>query len=133
MGLTDQQTRHNSDAAPAGRGQPADGRPGAAKGSGLRKMPPSKTWLWFVGILLANYLLMRFLFPGAAAPVTVPYTLFKEEVSKGNVEAIHGQGEIITGRFVKPVSYPPAGEKSAAPSGEPKKANDKSVAPSGEP
>jgi cell division protease FtsH len=132
MGLTDQQTRHNSDAAPAGRGQPADGRPGAAKGSGLRKMPPSKTWLWFVGILLANYLLMRFLFPGAAAPVTVPYTLFKEEVSKGNVDAIYSQGESITGRFAKPVTYPPAAEKNAAPSGESKTVSKPSEPPRGE-
>jgi cell division protease FtsH len=48
-------------------------------------MPPSKTWLWFLGVLLANYLLMRFFVPSPDAPVTVPYTLFKEEVGKGNV------------------------------------------------
>jgi len=82
------------------------------------KIPPSKTWLWFIGALLANYLLMRFLFPGAAAPITVPYTLFKEEVGNGNVEAIYSQGGSITGRFAKPVTYPPAAEKSASPSGE---------------
>ena len=72
-------------------------------------MPPRRTWLWFVLILLANYLLVRFLMPGPEAPVTVPYTLFKEEVGKGNVEAIYSQGETITGRFKAPVTYPPAG------------------------
>jgi cell division protease FtsH len=59
-----------------------------------------------LGILLANYLLMRFFLPSPDAPVTVPYTLFKAEVANGNVEAIHSQGETITGRFKAPVTYP---------------------------
>jgi cell division protease FtsH len=37
-------------------------------------MPPRRTWLWFALILLANFLLVRFLFPGPEAPVEVPYT-----------------------------------------------------------
>ena len=120
MGLKDQQTRQNSDLAPAGRGQPASARPGGPKGAVQAKLPPSKTWLWFLGALLANYLLMRFLFPGTAGPITVPYTLFKEEVGKGNVEAIYSRGESLTGRFVKPVTYPPADAKDAAPGGKDK-------------
>jgi cell division protease FtsH len=80
-------------------------------------MPPRKAWLWFLLILLANFLLSRFLMPGPEAPVTVPYTLFKEEVGKGNVQAISSQGDTITGRFKAPITYPPAGEKSAAPKG----------------
>ena len=111
MNSTGQQTRRNSDSAPAGRVQPADRRPGAAKGTGQAKMPPRRTWLWFVLVLLANYLLVRLLMPSPEAPVTVPYTLFKEEVRKGNVEAIYSQGETITGRFAAPVTYPPAGEQ----------------------
>jgi cell division protease FtsH len=94
-------------------------------------MPPGRTWLWLLGILLANYLLMRFFLPSPDAPITVPYTLFKEEVAKRNVEAIHSQGETITGRFKAPVTYPPAGEKSAAPNGESKKAGEKSATPAG--
>ena len=58
--------------------------------------------------------------PGPEAPVTVPYTLFKEEVGKGNVEAIYSRGDTITGRFKAPVTYPPPSEKSAAPKGEPR-------------
>ncbi len=118
MALTAQQTRGNSDSAPGRRGQPGDGRPGGTKGSALGKMPPSKTLAMVCGVLIANYLLMRFLIPGPEAPVTVPYTLFKEEAGKGNVEAIYSQGDTITGRFAAPVTYPPAGEKSAAPGGE---------------
>ena len=123
MNSTRQQTRRNSDSAPAGRVQPADRRPGAAKGTGQAKMPPRRTWLWFVLVLLANYLLVRLLMPSPEAPVTVPYTLFKEEVRKGNVEAIYSRGETITGRFTAPVTYPPAGEQRAAPGGEPQTAS----------
>ena len=130
MNSTGQQTRSDSDSAPAGRFQPAG--PGAPKGTGQSKVPPGRTWLWFLGILLANYLLMRFFVPGPDAPVTVPYTLFKEEVGKGNVEAIHSQGETITGRFKAPVTYPPAGEKNAAPNRESRKADEKSAAPTGQ-
>ena len=133
MGLTDQQTRSNSGSAPAGRGQPANNRSGAAKGSALGKMPPSKTWLWFVGVLLANYLLVRFLMPSPEAPITVPYTLFKEEVGKGNVEAIYSQGDSITGRFKTPVTYPPESEKAVLPNGAPQAADKKDAAPSAEP
>ena len=111
MNSTRQQTQRNSDAAPAGRVQPADRRPGAAPGPGQAKMPPRRTWLWFVLALLANYLLVRLLMPGPEAPVTVPYTLFKEEVRKGNVKAIFSRGETIRGRFAAPVTYPPAGEQ----------------------
>ena len=133
MNWTRQPTRPNSDSAPAGRVQPADGRPRAAKDTGQAKIPPRRTWLWFVLVVLANYLLVRLLMPSPEGPVTVPYTLFKEEVGKGNVEAIHSQGQTITGRFAAPVTYPPAGEPSAAPSGEPQTTGDKSATPGGEP
>jgi cell division protease FtsH len=70
-------------------------------------MPPRRTWLWFLLILVGNYLLMRSFFPNPSAPVKVPYTLFKQEVADNNVEAIYSRGETITGRFVKAVKYTP--------------------------
>ncbi len=133
MALKDKQARQNVDATPPTRGQPAGAGPGGPKGTLQTKLPPSKTWLWFLGALLANYLLMRFLFPGAAAPITVPYTLFKEEVGKGNVEAIYSQGESISGRFAKPVTYPPAAEKSSSSSSDTKTENGRRLAFRGEP
>ena len=63
MGLTGQQTQHNSDYVPA------DTKPGAPKGTWQLKMPPRKVWLWFVLILLANFLLGRLLTPGPEEPV----------------------------------------------------------------
>src|ERR671917_538214 len=77
---------------------------------GRRTMPPARSWLWFALILLANFLLVRFLFPGPEAPVEVPYTFFKEEVRAGNVEAIYSQGDSVEGRFEEPVTYPPKEE-----------------------
>jgi cell division protease FtsH len=72
------------------------------------RLPPSRTWITFLLILLANYLLVRYFFPGPDEPVTVPYTVFKQEVIRGNVEAIYSKGEIIEGRFTEAVTYPPA-------------------------
>ena len=112
MSLPGQRTQRKSNLAPP------DTKPGAPKGAAQAKMPPRKSWLWFVLILLANFLLVRLLTPGPEAPVTVPYTLFKEEVGKRNVHAIFSRGDTITGRFKTPVTYTTAGEKSPAPKGE---------------
>src|ERR671917_352991 len=86
---------------------------------GRRTMPPARSWLWFALILLANFLLVRFLFPGPEAPVEVPYTFFKEEVRAGNVEAIYSQGDTVEGRFENPVTYPPKGEEGSEPDAPP--------------
>ena len=108
MGSTGQQTQRKTNAAAPGRVQPS-GSPGAAKATAQAKMPPRKTWLWFVLVLLANFFIVRLLIPGPKAPVTVPYTLFKEEVKKRNVEAIYTRGEILTGRFRATITYPRGG------------------------
>ena len=117
MSSTGQQTQRNTNLAPPGRIKASDGR-GAAKAPGQPKMPPRKAWLWFVLALLANFLLVRLLIPGPKAPVTVPYTLFKEEVKKRNVEAIYTRGEILTGRFKAAITYPRPGEKKAPSDGQ---------------
>src|SRR5918999_3903772 len=111
MSFAGQQTRGNKPSAPVERNQPPKSGSGVPKGTRQWTMPPGRTWLWFVGILLANYLLVRLLLPSPEAPLTVPYTLFKEEVRKGNVDAIYSRGEVITGRFENPVTYPPADKK----------------------
>src|SRR5256885_7435433 len=95
---------------PARTGQPGGASPG---NGGLFKMPPRRTWIWFLALLVANFVLLRFLRPGGEQSITVPYTLFKEEVQKGNVESIYSRGDTLTGRFKAPVTYPPPGEKAA--------------------
>ena len=134
MNLAEQQTRRGSDSRATGRTQLPKSGPGASnKPTGPMKMPPGKTWLWLLGVLLANYLLVRFLLPSPEAPVTVPYTLFKEQVGKGNVQAIYSQGESITGRFKAPVSYPPADEKRAASGSKPQQSSDRTAPPAAAP
>jgi cell division protease FtsH len=81
-------------------------------------MPPGRIWVAFLAALLANFLVMRLFFP-AADTITVPYTAFKEQVAKHNVESIYSQGESIEGRFAAPVTWPPekqgkAGEEQTA-------------------
>jgi cell division protease FtsH len=70
-------------------------------------MPPRRTWLTFLVVIALNYLLMRWLLPSPDAAITVPYTAFKQEVAKGNVEAIYSKGASIEGRFVEAVTWPP--------------------------
>ena len=69
-------------------------------------MPPRSTWLWFAIALIVNFLIVKSMVPGAEAPLTIPYTLFKDEVNKGNVAAIYSRGDTITGRFRAAVTYP---------------------------
>src|SRR6476660_1511203 len=74
------------------------------------KIPPRRTWLLFAIALLVNFLAVRLFMPGAETPLTIPYTLFKVEVGKRNVQSIYSRGETLSGRFVSPVTFPPTSE-----------------------
>lgn len=67
--------------------------------------PPGRHWLWFLALLLLNYVFTTMIFHGPEKPVNVPYTLFKTEVEKNNVKAIYTKGETISGKFIQPVQY----------------------------
>ena len=72
-----QQRRGESDAAPR--------EPNAKKGTSSpnnasapqQRMPPRRTWLSFLFLLLINVVLVRTFFPRGETPVKVPYTLFR--------------------------------------------------------
>lgn len=128
-----QQTKRSGEHTPARRDQPRNRGPGAPQGNVRAKIPPGRTWLWLLGVLLANYLLVRFLMPSPEAPVTVPYTFFKEQVAKRNVESIYSRGDSITGRFKNAITYPPPEQKSAPPSAQSPTAEKETPAPSTEP
>ena len=70
------------------------------------KMPPRKVWGLFALVLLVNYLVMSFLFPATDAPVTIPYTVFRDEVAKGNVATLYSRNTSIEGRFKAAVTWP---------------------------
>jgi cell division protease FtsH len=76
-------------------------------------MPPGRTWITFIAILVMNYLLVRLLLPSGDDAITIPYTVFKEQVARGNVSEIYSEGAGIEGRFVKPVSWPPPQQSNA--------------------
>ena len=88
---------------------------GGARNASPNELPPRNAWLLFAIVLLVNYLIMKNFFPGADAPVTVPYTVFKQEAAKGNVTSIYSRGASIEGRFAAPVTWPPPGESAARP------------------
>ena len=95
---------------------PGDGRLAADRGAGKPRapgtapMPPRTTWMVFLVILLINYLLVRLILPSPEEPVTIPYTVFKQEVANGNVAAIYSKGSSIEGRFSAPIKWPPPEE-----------------------
>jgi len=117
MNSTRRRKQGKNDSSPVDQFRPADTGSGAPNNSAQPKMPGGNTWLIFVAILFVNVLLARLLSPGPEAPVTVPYTLFKTEVEKHNVEAIYSRGETISGRFKDTVTYAPSTEKGV-PRGE---------------
>ena len=71
------------------------------------RIPPRRAWMWFAIALILNFILARYLLPAGETPLTVPYTLFREQVEKNNVKAIYSRGESMTGRFATPVTFPP--------------------------
>ncbi|HEX2778702.1 MAG TPA: ATP-dependent zinc metalloprotease FtsH [Gemmatimonadaceae bacterium] len=79
---------------------------GTSSSASSRRMPRRRVWLTFLVVLLGNYLLVHYLFPGPESPVKVPYTLFREEIARRNVAAIYSRGASITGRFRAPVIFP---------------------------
>lgn len=93
---------------------PGGGRDGGSAGGA----PWRNFWIWILAALLVNYVLMKYVFPDEGARPAIPFTVFKEEVARGNVKFIHGKGDLINGRFIKEVTYTPPvvdNAKKAAP------------------
>ena len=79
-------------------------------------VPPSRTWLAFFILLALNYFLVSLFFPGLQGPEPISYTVFRTELAKDNVEAIHTQGSTIEGKFKSAVQWtPPVAEGRPAP------------------
>lgn len=128
MDSTGQESKKKMETPSAGRFTPAD-KTGGSKGTTQPTMPPRRIWLWFAVILIANFLLGRLLAPSEEKPVTVPYSFFKQEVAKENVQAIFSRGDTITGRFKTPVTYRAADEESAAAKSDSQRKNEPGARP----
>ncbi len=75
------------------------------------------TWIWWVllgGLFIWN--LIAFL-PKSQPAVTLPYTTFISQVQAGNVSKVTISGARITGTFIKPVTWPPAGSSATGGQG----------------
>jgi cell division protease FtsH len=109
--------QRKSDTSSARGAQPGGAKPNAPQGTTPARMPPGRTWGWLALLLLANYFITRAFVPPEAGPITVPYTVFKEEVARKNVRSIYSRAETISGRFATPVTYVPPESDDAADSG----------------
>jgi cell division protease FtsH len=79
---------------------------------------PRNIWLWLLVALAINFVATRYLAPHADEPLTVPYTVFKQQVEAGNVASIYSQGATIEGRFAEAITYPPPADQASAPAGQ---------------
>jgi cell division protease FtsH len=100
------QKQPNTEAEPARRVPPSGAGPGQPKPP-QSSLPSSRMWLTFLLILAFNFVLAKTFFSDPDAPITIPYTVFRTEVSKKNVEAVYARGESIEGRFTHAVAWPP--------------------------
>lgn len=112
MSLLKPPTQSDPSRAPGGGSSKYGANPGPKRGA-QPNIPPSRTWLTFLLILLANFVVMKMFFTDPDAPITIPYTVFKAEVTKKNVEAVYGRGEEVEGRFIKAITWPPPNDKAA--------------------
>ncbi|HET7131655.1 MAG TPA: ATP-dependent metallopeptidase FtsH/Yme1/Tma family protein, partial [Gammaproteobacteria bacterium] len=76
---------------------------------------PRNIWLWLLVALAINFVATRYLAPHGDEPLTVPYTVFKQQVDAGNVASIYSQGATIEGRFAEAITYPPPPDQGGAP------------------
>lgn len=86
---------------------PPGGKTGPSGQGPERQWTSSRIWLWVFALLALNYFIGRSAFPEPEDQVKVPYTLFKEQVSKGNVAEVFARGASVTGKFKKPVVLAP--------------------------
>jgi cell division protease FtsH len=87
----------------------------ATRASPPRRARPTWRWLLYALVLFVlNYTLVsQFASTQTPQRVSIPYTLFDQQVQAGHVAAITASGDTIQGRFKQPVSYTSPGSSSA--------------------
>jgi cell division protease FtsH len=119
MGTNEARSSGGGDPRDDGRPRPPgpEDRRGATAGGGGEPPKPPSMWdtlksprFWIILLILAavNWLLVPLLFPEQNNRVTIPYTLFEQQVQAGNVTDITSQGDTIQGDFKTAVTYPVA-------------------------
>ena len=100
----------------------SSGNNGGVRKTGIantrQPIPSRRNWLAFLLLLAINYVVVTRLFPGPQDPEPISYTVFRAELAKDNLEAIHTQGDAIEGKFKAPIQWvpPPAeGQPASTP------------------
>ena len=77
-----------------------------------RSFPPRLSWPWVLLLifLAVNYFVAPIVIPDGSDRVTIPYTTFKEQVQRGNVQEITTRGEAIQGVLRSAITWPVTGE-----------------------
>jgi cell division protease FtsH len=75
---------------------------------------PTNLWWIVLAVLLVWNLAGLLIRPSEPVVVTLPYSVFLDEVKKENVAVVRIAGSEIGGRFVKPVRWPPERHPPAA-------------------
>src|SRR5436305_4913516 len=92
---------HALGGAPAAPRPPADGTGRSARNDPKEqrqgRRPPF--WLVFLLLLVVNYAVSAYLVPSGPTRIEVPYTLFRQQVTAGNVDEIVSRGDVIQGTF----------------------------------
>ncbi|MDQ3876613.1 MAG: ATP-dependent zinc metalloprotease FtsH [Actinomycetota bacterium] len=73
--------------------------------AGMRPPGGSRFWWFLLALLALNWLIVS-LVSGGGQRLEIPYTVFREQVERGNVAEIRSRGEGIQGEFEKEVTYP---------------------------
>jgi cell division protease FtsH len=103
--------------------RPDSGSPGQrtpAAGSGQEDKKDSQTqlgrrlpfWLMLLLLLAGNYFVGLYVAPDVPDRLEVPYTLFRQQVTAGNVAEIVSRGDAIQGTFKEAVTYPLDGDEA---------------------
>src|SRR5438093_7206033 len=66
-------------------------------------------WIILIGLMVWN---VAHLWPKPVPEISVPYTVFLDQIRAGNVAQVQILGDKITGSFVKPLAWP---QKKPAP------------------
>jgi len=97
---------------------PNDVKPSSGKNqpsSPRRDFMRPRWWISFLIVLVINFALVQVFLPERPQQrINVPYTVFKQQVSAGNVQDVTSRADVIQGTFKQAFKYPP--DQSDAPS-----------------
>ncbi len=97
--------------SPSPNAPPSGSQP---SGTGPKAKPSFTRWIPFIALLLLVNFFVASTLPGKEpSRITLPYSVFSDEVSRGNVSSVSSRGATLEGDLRKSISYTPPGDKKA--------------------